>query len=109
MVGTPCGEGRYWRAMAFSMSHSSLLTMVHTATRAARGNFQGLRSTMAEYSKRSDGSLTGVLLERVLCGGYSTIAGREPGGDRHPRALLSGVVSPDHRRGRRALRRADRS
>src|SRR5262245_24786073 len=106
MVGTPAGDVRYWRALGFSMAHSSMLTIVHTATRAPRGSFQGLRSTMAEYSKRSDGSFTGVLLGRVVCAGYSTIAGREPGGRRHPRALLSGVVSPHHRRGRRALRRA---
>jgi hypothetical protein len=48
MVTTPCGAVRYWRAIARSMSHSSTLTIVHTAMRAPRGSFQRGRWTMAE-------------------------------------------------------------
>jgi hypothetical protein len=47
-VCTPCGAVRYCRAMGFSKSHSSMLTMVHTAMRAPFGSFHGLRSTIAE-------------------------------------------------------------
>jgi hypothetical protein len=47
-VATPCGAVRYWRAIGFSMSHSSMLTMVHTAMRAPFGSAQGLRAAIGE-------------------------------------------------------------
>ncbi len=45
---TPWGAVRYWRAMVFSMSHSSMLTMVHTAMRAPLGSFHGRRAITGE-------------------------------------------------------------
>src|SRR5215813_10405986 len=57
-VATPCGADRYCRAMGFSMSHSSMLTIVHTAMRAPFGSLNGRRAVMGVYSKRSRGSLT---------------------------------------------------
>jgi len=44
--------------MPFSMDHSSMLTMVHTAMRAPLGSFHGRRDAIGEYSKRSWGSFT---------------------------------------------------
>src|SRR5881296_3802779 len=58
MTATPCGEVRYCRGMPFSMDHSSMLTMVHTAMRAPLGSFHGRRDAIGEYSKRSWGSFT---------------------------------------------------
>jgi hypothetical protein len=48
MTLTPWGVGRYWRGIGFSMLHSSTFTMVHTATRAPLGSFQGRRWAMPE-------------------------------------------------------------
>ena len=43
-VATPWGAVRYWRAIGFSMSHSSTFTMVHTAIRAPLGRRQRPRA-----------------------------------------------------------------
>ena len=72
------------------------------ASRVGGPRWRSSRSARAAVSRR-------VLLGRVGAAGYSTIAGREPRRrDRHPRPLLPGDLPPDHRRGRRALRRAGR-
>ena len=47
-LATPWGAVRYCRAMARSMSHSSMLTMVHTAIRAPLGSVHGRRSRIGE-------------------------------------------------------------
>src|SRR2546427_12020795 len=58
MTATPCGEDRHCRGMPLSMDHSSTLTMVHTAMRAALGSFPGRRDAVGGDSKRSCGSFT---------------------------------------------------
>src|ERR671936_116579 len=47
-VATPCGAVRYCLATGFSISHSSMFTMVHTASRAPSGSFQGCRRLIGE-------------------------------------------------------------
>jgi hypothetical protein len=46
--GTPVGAGSTCRAIGLPMSHTSRLTMLHTATRASPGSRNGGRSTIAE-------------------------------------------------------------
>src|ERR1700748_206128 len=59
--GTPVGAGRTCRAIGLEISQTSRLTMVQTIIRAPAGNFSGGRSTMAEYSERSRGSMGPVI------------------------------------------------
>src|SRR5579871_624707 len=79
--GTPVGAGNTCRAMGLEMSQTSRLTMVQTIMRAPPGNFSGGRSTMAEYSVRSRGSMGPVmstLLFRKAAGscGAGTMLGK---------------------------------
>src|SRR5580692_3687512 len=69
--GTPVGAGSTWRAIGLEMSQTSRLTMVQTIMRAPPGNFSGGRSTMAEYSVRSRGSMGPVMA------GYSFDLGKQ--------------------------------
>src|SRR5437773_9140005 len=48
-VATPCGAVRYWRAIGFSMSHSSTLTIVHTAMRAPFGRSEEHTSELQSH------------------------------------------------------------
>src|SRR6059058_1979742 len=75
-VVTPWGAVRYWRAIGFSMSHSSMLTMVHTAIRAPLGSLQARRVAMGEYSKRSCGNLTRASLCLVRTQGGPIVQSR---------------------------------
>src|SRR5579862_8744111 len=59
--GTPVGAGSTCRAIGFEISQTSRLTMVQTIMRAPLGSFSGGRSTMAEYSTRSRGSMGPVM------------------------------------------------
>src|SRR6185437_14088023 len=59
--GTPVGAGSTCRAIGLEISQTSRLTMVQTIMRAPPGNFSGGRSTMAEYSERSRGSMGPVM------------------------------------------------
>ena len=53
----PAGGVSTVRGIGCFGSHSSTLTMTHTASRASSGNLSGGRSAMAEYATRSVGSL----------------------------------------------------
>src|SRR4030095_9470246 len=63
-VATPCGADRTPRGIGFSMSHSSTLTIVHTAMRARLGGFQGRRAAIGEEPMRACGSLPCASPER---------------------------------------------
>src|SRR2546427_10090229 len=58
------------------MSHSSMLTMVHTAIRAPLGSLQARRVAMGEYSKRSCGNLTRASLCLVRTQGGPIVQSR---------------------------------
>src|SRR3989475_12163021 len=58
------------------MSHSSMLTMVHTAIRAPLGSLQARRVAMGEYSKRSCGNLTRASLCLVRTQGAPIVQSR---------------------------------
>src|SRR6476620_10479836 len=53
----PAGGVSTVRGMVSFGSHSSTLTITHTAMRAPPGSFSGGRSVMAEYAMRSVGSM----------------------------------------------------
>src|SRR5580698_3526460 len=61
--GTPVGAGKTCRAIGLEISQTSRLTMVQTIMRAPPGSFSGGRSTMAEYSERSRGSMGPVMAD----------------------------------------------
>src|SRR5271155_4002555 len=54
---TPVGGASTWRAIGLPMSQTSRLTMVQNTRRAPFGSFSGGRSTIAEKSARSRGSI----------------------------------------------------
>src|SRR5579864_7778092 len=64
--GTPVGAGNTCRAIGLEISQTSRLTMVQTIMRAPPGSFSGGRSTMAEYSERSRGSMGPVMAGGTL-------------------------------------------
>src|SRR6516165_3506411 len=53
----PAGGVRTVRGIGCVASHSSTLTMVHTAMRAPSGSLSGGRCVMGEYTSRSEGSI----------------------------------------------------
>src|SRR5271169_5594799 len=54
---TPAGGPSTWRAIGLPMSQTSRLTMVQNTSRALLGSFSAGRSTIAENSARSRGSI----------------------------------------------------
>src|SRR5579862_9880033 len=54
---TPVGGARTCRAIGLPMSQTSRLTMLQKTTRAPPGSLSGGRSTIAEKSQRSRGSI----------------------------------------------------
>ena len=86
-VATPWGAVRYWRAIAFSMSHSSTLTMVQTAMRAPFGSVQRGRSDDGGVVEALAGQSHGVSLHRAAVDSTIPAVARPPR-HRHPRALL---------------------
>src|SRR5579863_1825226 len=70
----PVGGASTWRAIGLPMSQTSRLTMVQNTMRAPPGSFSGGRSTIAEKSVLSRGSIGFVFfLRRFVIPGHSSL------------------------------------
>src|SRR6516165_6097764 len=87
----PAGGVRTVRGIGCVASHSSTLTMVHTAMRAPSGSLSGARFVMGEYVSRSEGSIP---VPCILAGCALTACAVRPGTDQSTLAPDSVTTLP---------------